>query len=111
LPCNEAFIQSETCGLTIPDIELVLHAGTLGGRFTTLEGILFQVYDELSDKVFAAGDSVGSANPDGPDIQQRNKFETFLESLKAVRGYVNWGCNADGVVLDKKCRASLHLDP
>jgi zinc finger protein len=80
-----SFAQSETCGLTIPEIDLVLHAGTLGGRFTTLEGILEQVYEELSEKVFAAGDSVGNANPDGPDVQEEhNKFEIFLGSLKAV---------------------------
>ncbi|PSR73813.1 hypothetical protein PHLCEN_2v10383 [Hermanssonia centrifuga] len=36
----------------IPEIDLVLQAGTLGGRFTTLEGILNQVYEELSVKVF-----------------------------------------------------------
>ncbi len=30
----------------------MLQAGTLGGRFTTLEGILNQVYEELSVKVF-----------------------------------------------------------
>ncbi|KAI9508178.1 zf-ZPR1-domain-containing protein [Russula earlei] len=78
-------LKSETCGLTIPEIELVLHAGTLGGRFTTLEGILDQVYEELSEKVFAAGDSVGSADPDGPDLQERNKFGLFLENLKAVK--------------------------
>jgi len=78
-------LKSETSGLTIPEIDLVLHAGTLGGRFTTLEGILEQVFEELSEKVFAAGDSVGSANPDGPDLQERNKFELFLENLKAVK--------------------------
>ncbi|KAH9066578.1 zf-ZPR1-domain-containing protein [Lactarius vividus] len=78
-------LKSETCGLTIPEIDLVLQAGTLGGRFTTLEGILEQVFEELSEKVFAAGDSVGSADPDGPDLQGRNKFEVFLESLKAVK--------------------------
>lgn len=78
-------LKSETCGLTVPEIDLVLQAGTLGGRFTTLEGILEQVYDELSEKVFAAGDSVGSADPDGPDIQHRNKFEIFLGNLKAVK--------------------------
>ncbi|KAH9992778.1 zf-ZPR1-domain-containing protein [Russula compacta] len=78
-------LKSETCGLTIPEIDLVLQAGTLGGRFTTLEGILEQVYEELSEKVFAAGDSVGSADPDGPDIQERNKFKNFLGSLKAVK--------------------------
>jgi zinc finger protein len=78
-------LKSETCGLTIPEIDLTLHAGTLGGRFTTLEGILEQVFEELSEKVFASGDSVGSADLDGPDLQARKKFEVFLENLKAVK--------------------------
>ncbi|KAF8885126.1 ZPR1 zinc-finger domain-containing protein [Infundibulicybe gibba] len=43
-------LKSETSGLTIPEIDLVLQHGTLGGRFTTLEGILEQVYEELSEK-------------------------------------------------------------
>ncbi|KAF5382075.1 hypothetical protein D9615_004238 [Tricholomella constricta] len=50
-------LKSETAGLSIPEIDLVLQHGTLGGRFTTLEGILNQVYEELSDKVFAQGDA------------------------------------------------------
>jgi zinc finger protein len=90
LSSNEQVAQSETCGLTVPDIDLVLQAGTLGGRFTTLEGILEQVYEELSQKVFAAGDSIGSADPVGPDIQERNKFKTFLGKLEAVWDYVDW---------------------
>ena len=53
----------------------MLQAGTLGGRFTTLEGILDQVYEELSEKVFA-GDSA--------DLNDRSNFETFLSNLKAV---------------------------
>ena len=53
----------------------MLQAGTLGGRFTTLEGILDQVFEELSEKVFA-GDS---ADSDG-----RSKFGKFLSNLKAV---------------------------
>jgi zinc finger protein len=68
-------LQSETCGLSIPEIELVLQAGTLGGRFTTLEGILDQVYEELSEKVFA-GDSA--------DADDRSNFGKFLSNLKAV---------------------------
>ncbi|KAF8152561.1 ZPR1 zinc-finger domain-containing protein [Crassisporium funariophilum] len=70
-------LKSETAGLTIPEIDLVLNHGTLGGRFTTLEGILDQVYEELSDKVFASGDS--SIKED------KTKFEVFLTSLKAVK--------------------------
>ncbi|TBU49202.1 zf-ZPR1-domain-containing protein [Dichomitus squalens] len=68
-------LKSETCGLSIPEIELVLQAGTLGGRFTTLEGILDQVYEELSEKVFASGDAAGDGKA----------FETFLQKLKAVK--------------------------
>jgi zinc finger protein len=43
--------------MQIPEIELQLHSGTLGGRFTTLEGILDQIYDEISGKLFESGDS------------------------------------------------------
>ncbi|KAJ7058841.1 zf-ZPR1-domain-containing protein [Mycena amicta] len=69
-------LKSETAGLEIPEIELVLQQGTLGGRFTTVEGILEQIYEELSEKVFT-GDS---ANDDG-----RSAFETFLGKLKQVK--------------------------
>ena len=72
MPCTT---QSETAGLTIPEIDLVLSHGTLGGRFTTLEGILNQVYEELSEKAYA-GDSSSET--------ERLPFETFLENLKEV---------------------------
>ncbi|KIJ61979.1 hypothetical protein HYDPIDRAFT_115119 [Hydnomerulius pinastri MD-312] len=71
-------LKSETSGLTIPEIDLVLQPGTLGGRFTTLEGILEQVYEELSEKVFTTGDSTTIGNED------REKFQEFLQNLKAV---------------------------
>lgn len=69
--------QSETCGLSIPEIDLVLQPGTLGGRFTTLEGILEQVFEELSEKVFV-GDSAQVGT------KERKTFEDFLKSLKEV---------------------------
>ncbi|KAI0731219.1 zf-ZPR1-domain-containing protein [Earliella scabrosa] len=67
-------LKSESCGLSIPEIELVLQAGTLGGRFTTLEGILDQVYEELSQKLIA-----------GDAADDSHSFETFLKKLKAVK--------------------------
>ncbi|KAG8926524.1 nucleolar zinc-finger protein [Tulasnella sp. 419] len=70
-------LKSETCGLTIPEIDLVLQPGTLGGRFTTLEGILNQVYEELSEKAFARGDAAEATDA-------RKDFETFLAKLKRV---------------------------
>jgi zinc finger protein len=70
-------LKSETCGLEIPEIDLTLHAGTLGGRFTTVEGILNQIYEELSEKVFA-GDSAA------PGDNTRTTFQEFLGKLKEV---------------------------
>lgn len=69
-------LKSETCGLRIPEIDLTLTAGTLGGRFTTIEGVLDQVYDELSGKLFS-GDSATT--------EDHNSFHSFLSRLKEVK--------------------------
>lgn len=83
--------QSETCGMEIPEIDLILQPGTLGGRFTTLEGILTQVYEELNEKVFASGggnagggDSRKGGGAGGGEEVQMGGFEKFLLGLKAV---------------------------
>ncbi|SPO30273.1 probable ZPR1 - protein binds to translation elongation factor eEF-1 [Ustilago trichophora] len=67
-------LKSETAGFAIPEIDLHLSPGTLGGRFTTLEGLLQQVYDELSERVLMRGDS----------SSQAQNFEGFLGKLKSV---------------------------
>ena len=40
-------LQSDTCGVFIPEIDLELVEGTLGGRFTTVEGLLVEVKDQV----------------------------------------------------------------
>ncbi|PWN89275.1 zf-ZPR1-domain-containing protein [Acaromyces ingoldii] len=67
-------LKSESAGLEIPEIDLHLAPGTLGGRFTTLEGLLQQVYDELSERVLMRGDS----------SQHASNFEGFLGKLKSA---------------------------
>ena len=62
--------------MTVPELDLVLTHGTLGGRFTTVEGILEQIYEELGEKAFMAGDSA--------DTDERSKLEEFLARLKQV---------------------------
>ena len=61
--------------MSIPEIDLELNSGTLGGRFTTVEGLLRQVYDELSSKVPAESE-------DQPE--RRRVFTKFLEKLEQV---------------------------
>ncbi|CAG8483080.1 6526_t:CDS:2 [Ambispora leptoticha] len=70
-------LKSETCNLIIPDIDLELTTGTLGGRFTTIEGLLRQISDELQQRVpFASGDSVKE--------ERRKTFANFIEKLNKV---------------------------
>ncbi|KAJ3224004.1 nucleolar zinc-finger protein [Clydaea vesicula] len=70
-------LKSETCGLKIPEVDLELAAGTLGGRFTTVEGLLKQIYEELDQKAaFRHGDGV--------DPARVMAFDTFLSKLKKV---------------------------
>ncbi|KAH9475521.1 Zinc finger protein ZPR1 [Psilocybe cubensis] len=69
-------LKSETAGLTIPEIDLVLTHGTLGGRFTTVEGILEQIYEELADKAFAG---------DSSNKEDKEAYEAFLKGLKEVK--------------------------
>lgn len=71
-------LKSETCGLRIPEVDLELNPGTLGGRFTTLEGLLTQVYEELEQRTpfISASDSATG--------ESKSRFTRFLEKLKSV---------------------------
>lgn len=55
-------LKSDTAGLSIPEIDLLVEPGSLGGRFTTVEGMLTQVRDELKNNAFLTGDSASSRN-------------------------------------------------
>jgi zinc finger protein len=63
--------------LRIPDIEFELDPGTLGGKFTTVEGMLQNIHDELESKApFSRGDSSTAA--------EREKLEHFLSRLNKL---------------------------
>lgn len=68
-------LKSETCGLNIPELSLDLTAGTLGGRFTTIEGLLSQVYDELHSRVF-------SQTSDSMDQETKQRWGSFFAKLQ-----------------------------
>ena len=88
-------LKSDTAALIIPEIDLHLGHGTLGGRFTTIEGILSQIYEELGEKVFFAGDSaasrlhketavVNAKIAAGEEPSELEKYTLFLGSLKGL---------------------------
>ncbi|KAJ2778507.1 nucleolar zinc-finger protein, partial [Coemansia javaensis] len=68
-------LKSETSSFKIPELDLDMLAGTMGGRFTTIEGLLRQVHEELSARVpFIDGDSAES--------ERREKFRAFLARVE-----------------------------
>ena len=42
-----SLLQSETCEVYMPSLDFHIAAGTLGGRFTTLEGLLCNIKDQV----------------------------------------------------------------
>lgn len=77
-------LKSETCGLLIPELNLDLTPGTLGGRFTTIEGLLTQVYEELHGRVF-------TQTSDSMDDATKTRWTTFFARLQdAIDGKIGF---------------------
>ncbi|KAH3685334.1 hypothetical protein WICPIJ_003686 [Wickerhamomyces pijperi] len=77
-------LKSETCGLTIPELNLDLTPGTLGGRFTTIEGLLKQVHEELHSRVF-------QQTSDSMEDQTKSRWTDFFGNLeKAMEGQIKF---------------------
>lgn len=69
---NREVLKSETASIKIPECELEVNQGTLGGKFTTIEGLLGDIYKNLRDNnPFNIGDSA----------QENAIFQTLLAHL------------------------------
>lgn len=80
-------LKSETCGMTIPELNLDLTPGTLGGRFTTIEGLLRQVRDELHSRVY-------TQTSDSMTPETKARWNTFFDNLdKAIEGHTKFTIN------------------
>ena len=47
-PCYYLQKKSDTASFEIPELDFYMNAGTLGGKFTTIEGILKDCRENLS---------------------------------------------------------------
>ncbi|KKP02705.1 zinc finger protein [Trichoderma harzianum] len=75
-------LKSETCGLECPELELHVNPGTLGGRFTTVEGLLTQVRNDLHSQIFEAGEGGDSLRSD-----EKSQWDKFFANLdNAIAG-------------------------
>ena len=79
-------LKSESCALSCPELNLSVEPGTLGGRFTTIEGLLTQVRDDLKSSIFDTSDA-----GDSMDAASKEKWTTFFAQLDtAIEGGVKF---------------------
>jgi zinc finger protein len=80
-------LKAESCAMSCPELNLSVEPGTLGGRFTTVEGILSQVRDDLKSSIFDTGATSG----DSMDSASKSKWTDFFAKLdSAINGEVKF---------------------
>lgn len=79
-------LKSESCELECPELSLSVNPGTLGGRFTTVEGLLTQVREDLHNQIFQFDGSEG-AGGDSLASEEKQRWTSFFEGLdSAIKG-------------------------
>ena len=71
---NRDLFKSESSKIIIPEIGFESSDGSLGSMYTTVEGVIEKLYNNLKESPFGIGDSKLS-----------NKFEEFLKKLKDLK--------------------------
>jgi zinc finger protein len=79
-------LKSETAALKSPELGLEVQPGTLGGRFTTVEGLLTQVRDQLHGQIFDTGSRSGGgvdslAAGDSMPTDSKRKWDVFFHKV------------------------------
>jgi len=81
-------LKSESCSMHVPECDVEMEIGTMGGRFTTVEGILTQMRDELKAQTYRA-DHPKEKTGDSMPKEARERWEAFYVQLdKAIAGEI-----------------------
>ena len=79
-------LKSETCCVKIVEVGIEVVPGTMGGRFTTVEGLLTQIRDDLRATVFEDDDETGTGGDSMPEVKNRRWNQFFAILNKAIVG-------------------------
>ena len=82
-------LKSESAALYCPELQLRVEPGTMGGRFTTVEGILTQIRRDLRAQAFGLedGDAPADHVGDSVDPEVNRTWDEFFASLsEAIEG-------------------------
>ncbi|XP_035488094.2 zinc finger protein ZPR1 [Scophthalmus maximus] len=73
-------LKSETCSVAIPELEFELGMGAVGGKFTTLEGLLTDIKDLIVSKnPFMCGDSSTTGR-----VQKLSEFGEKIDKVMSA---------------------------
>ncbi|KKK12406.1 hypothetical protein P175DRAFT_0450201 [Aspergillus ochraceoroseus IBT 24754] len=76
-------LKSDTCALYSDELEVVVQPGTLGGRFTTVEGLLTEIRDQLRGQIYDIDDTTQSGG-DSMAESDKDKWERFFKRLDSA---------------------------
>lgn len=79
-------LKSETCYLKIPACDVEAVPGTMGGRVTTVEGLLTQIRDDLRKTIFEDDDEEGKGGDSMPEEKRQGWRKFFARLDGAIRG-------------------------
>jgi len=72
-------VKSTSAGLFIPEIDLEVTHGSLGGTYTTVEGLLQAAYDKLFE-----GDIASFYKGDSAENERRKRFDEFQKKFERI---------------------------
>lgn len=79
-------LKSDTCALQSDELEITVEPGTLGGRFTTVEGLLTEIRDQLHGNIYDIDDTT-QAGGDSMAESDKTKWGRFFSRLdSAIEG-------------------------
>ncbi|KAL2870672.1 zinc finger-containing protein ZPR1 [Aspergillus lucknowensis] len=76
-------LKSDTCGLYSEELEVSAVPGTLGGRFTTVEGLLTEIRDQLKGQIYDVDDTTQSGG-DSMAASDKEKWDRFFKRLDSA---------------------------
>uniref|UniRef100_A0A7E4VJW9 Zinc finger protein ZPR1 n=1 Tax=Panagrellus redivivus TaxID=6233 RepID=A0A7E4VJW9_PANRE len=77
-------LKSDTCCVSLPELEIDVGYGALSGRFTTVEGLLQATKAQIEEQAkFFMGDSALSAG-DGEGSSKSRTIQQVLDAIEAV---------------------------
>ena len=96
-------LKSESCMLSIPECKVEVVPGTMGGRFTTVEGLITQIRDDLRSSIF---DTDAEELPDSMPAEKRDVWQDFFDTLgKAIRAEISFTILLEDPLASSYCQS------